>query len=394
MTDKFTSVDAVRWLHVLPWLHLLRAAQLSLRGRTVLLALAAVLVFAVMQLLIARLPFGQTPGMSPPILRMLGVDYVSESGRQFSHRLDLNPSHPNGRIWLAWPWIATLQPGWSMFFGGSNSWPRLATHWTVLLSSLLIWGVFGGAICRSHALRFARDEGTSPIQAVRFTGRLWQSYLYAPLLPYLGVGAFWLSSCAVGQLDNWLANGRGTVLIFLGWIPTLASLAMSLLLLLIASSWPLMVAAISVEGSDGFDGLSRAFGYVMNRPWYYVFLVLLAAVVGLLTDYFAFALFSMTFELARLSSGDGGFNESMIWRSFLTLLHLAVLVSYFWSATTVIYFLLRQSDDGTALDQVYIPGPAPKSEPLPLVGTAASQQPVIERPATQPNVDSAPPSST
>jgi hypothetical protein len=66
----------------------------------------------------------------------------------------------------------------------------------------------------------------------------------------------------------------------------------------------------------------------------------------------------------------------------LKVLQLAVLASYFWSATTVIYFLLRQSDDGTPLDQVYIPGPPPKAEPLPLVGVAASQQPVIERPAT------------
>ena len=64
-------------------------------------------------------------------------------------------------------------------------------------------------------------------------------------------------------------------------------------------------------------------------------------------------------------------------------MHLSVLVSFFWSATTVIYFLLRQSDDGTPLDQVYIPGPPPKPEPLPVVGVAASQQPVIERPVIE-----------
>ena len=73
----------------------------------------------------------------------------------------------------------------------------------------------------------------------------------------------------------------------------------------------------------------------------------------------------------------------ILWLHVLNIVCLGVVVSLFWSATTVIYFLLRQSDDGTPLDEVYIPGPPPKAEPLPLVGVAASQQPVIERPATE-----------
>ena len=45
MTDKHITVDSIRWHSVLPWLHLLRAAQLALRVRVVLLALLTVVVF-------------------------------------------------------------------------------------------------------------------------------------------------------------------------------------------------------------------------------------------------------------------------------------------------------------------------------------------------------------
>ena len=45
MTDKHITVDTVRWHSVLPWLHLLRAIQLALRVRMVLIAFLALAAF-------------------------------------------------------------------------------------------------------------------------------------------------------------------------------------------------------------------------------------------------------------------------------------------------------------------------------------------------------------
>ena len=64
---------------------------------------------------------------------------------------------------------------------------------------------------------------------------------------------------------------------------------------------------------------------------------------------------------------------------------VAVLVSgfvasYFWTAATVIYLLLRQVDDATDFHEVYMPDEKEADDLLPLVGVAASDQPVIERP--------------
>ena len=76
------------------------------------------------------------------------------------------------------------------------------------------------------------------------------------------------------------------------------------------------------------------------------------------------------------------------------LMMVAFVYSYFWSASTIIYFLLRQSDDATDLDEVYLPDEQERDELLPLVGVAASDQPVVERPATGVDSDGAAESSS
>jgi hypothetical protein len=63
------------------------------------------------------------------------------------------------------------------------------------------------------------------------------------------------------------------------------------------------------------------------------------------------------------------------------LLIAGFVASYFWTASTVIYLLLRQVDDATDFHEVAVPEEKETDDLLPLVGVAASEQPVIERPA-------------
>ena len=116
---------------------------------------------------------------------------------------------------------------------------------------------------------------------------------------------------------------------------------------------------------------------------YFLWLIVLACGVGFVTMFFVWWSFDIAAWLTS-SILQRPHLGTVFWTEEQSALRLAVLASYFWSATTVIYFLLRQADDGTPLDEVYISGPPPKSEPLPLVGVAASQQPIIERPVIEP----------
>ena len=391
MTDKHITVDSIRWHSVLPWLHLLRAAQLALRVRVVLLALLTVVVFSTGRLAINALPFVNPDGYRSNYL-VLELQRDPVGVRESARFRPLPAQVPAGSLviwsgfptppspeWLAWP-LETVHGPARELFQTEKSWTSLTMSWTRLLWALLVWGTLGGALVRMNAVRFARDESVPIAAALVSSFRNWQSYLYCPLLPLLGVGFLLLANFIFGWFER--SIGYVGVVLILEWIPLIASFVITAVLILTAISWPLMVAAISTEGSDGFDGLSRAIGYVMNRPWYFLWLIVLACGVGLVTMFFVWWSFDIAawLTISILQRPDTG---TVFWNEGQSALRLAVLASYFWSATTVIYFLLRQSDDGTPLDEVYIPGPPPKAEPLPLVGVAASQQPVIERPATE-----------
>lgn len=374
MTDKHITVDSIRWHSVLPWLHLLRAMQLCLRVRQVLLAMLAMIVLNLGIQSLAPMLFREAKP-DQLFLRMLLERSSSHGGEQPL----VSSFWKQSLIGIAQPWESVISPAAQLFVTG-NSWTNIAAAWTMLLWSLLVWSIFGGAITRIAATRFARDESLSMRAALRFSARNWQSYIYGPLLPMLAVGVLTLVGGSVGWMQRWWGQGAA-FLDYLGFIPLACGLLMALLLGLMALSWPLMVAAISVEGSDGFDGLSRAFGYVMNRPWFFAFLICLAILVGAATYWFVELIMALALHLAAWSCGTPSSPRMAFW--IVKYVVFASMVSFFWSATTVIYFLLRQSDDGTPLDQVYISGPPPKAEPLPLVGVAASQQPVIERPTTE-----------
>lgn len=397
MTDKHITVDSIRWHSVLPWLHLLRVPQLAFRVRTIAVAMLAVLVFVLGNASLRSLPFvawKDSESLFPilsDISQALPINSTKSKEQDKRWLIHREPSTANryrllegGFGWMTWPLETVIQPARRLFDFG-NHWSEVAAAWTSLLWALLVWGVFGGALSRMTAVRFARDESVPLRVALRFSIRNWQSYLYGPLLPMLAVGFFTLIAFGVGSVERWLIASNGTVLAVFGFVPVLCAVAMTFLLALMAGSWPLMTVAISAEGSDGFDGLSRAFGYVLNRFWYLLGLTLLVWFIGYFTSSLLFLFFETTFWLVDWSVGPTSKSDSgTLWFDILNIVRLAVSVSFFWSATTVIYFLLRQSDDGTPLDQVYISGPPPKGEPLPLVGVAASEQPVIERPTVDP----------
>lgn len=402
MIDKHITVDEIRWRSVLPWLNLLRVPDVALRVRSIIVATLAVLVFGLGNAAFRHLPYVVSKDYVAlfPIVTDLSTA-VSENtlaasgsandssalvGRWLRPRSSASEERHrtwnsySGYGWMDWPLETVFRPARRLFDFG-NSWSEVATAWTSLLWALSVWGIFGGALCRMMAVRFARDESVSLRTAIRFSVRNWPSYLYGPLLPILGVGILTLFAFSVGCAERWLESSNGTVLAICGFIPTLCAVAMTFLLAMTAVGWPLMAAAISTEGGDGFDGLSRAFGYILNRFWNLLGLTCIAWIVGYFTSAFMLLFIESTRWLIDWSVGPLSENESgTLWWDILSIIQLGVSVSLFWSATTIVYFLLRQSEDGTPLDHVYVSGPPPKTEPLPVVGLAASRQPAIEQP--------------
>jgi hypothetical protein len=308
----------------------------------------------------------------------------------------------------------------------------------VLLWTLATWAFFGGAITRMAAVQVARKEKIGMGEALRFTRTRLVSYFSAPLVPLAGVVVFVILLILFGLVH--LIPAFGDIVVDgIGWpLVLLAGLIMAVILVGLVG-WPMMYATISTEGSDSFDALSRSYSYVLTNPWQYIWYSLVALAYGAVVVFFVGFMGSLMIYLGKWGVSQTPFISnahrepeylfiyaptSFGWRELLiqgstvvdingnplpgnTLywwnsmgagmvafwLGLAFLMiigfgySYFWSASTIIYLLMRRKVDDTDIDEVYLEedeseeaykagAPVPSGAPAPAGASAAGGQPL------------------
>jgi hypothetical protein len=268
----------------------------------------------------------------------------------------------------------------------------------LLLVWLVVWSIFGGAICRMSAIQFTRDERMGPFEALKFSGRKFLSFFTAPLMPLFIIALLALMI----YLISWIGALPFVGEILAGLLLGLA-LAVGFIMALVAIGFvggvSLMYPTIAVEGSDNFDSISRSFSYVLGRPWHMGFYSLVALVYGgicfLFVRLFALVLLlSVRVPMQAAMNVDGsskisirgkldaiwpapsfsdlyasvdfsglGGSESLsaffiwIWVSIVVGLTVAFAVSFHFSVNTIIYILLRKHKDATDFDDVFIEEP-------------------------------------
>ena len=262
---------------------------------------------------------------------------------------------------------------------------------------LTIWAIFGGAISRIAAVHVARDEKLSVRAALAFSLGKFLSFVSAPLIPLVIVLIVGLVPLVAGFLASIpyigpIFNIAMTVLFVL---ILAAGFVMTLVMLGTFGGFNLMYPTIAVEGSDSFDAISRSFSYVYARPWRMVFYTLIAVIYGALCYMFVRTFVWLMLTLTHHFVAAGMFAKApsteylwpVMWRGpsappgrlaydidFLTLawhqdiaafflafwvyLVVAMLgafaISFYFSANTIIYFLLRNEVDATEMDDVYL----------------------------------------
>jgi hypothetical protein len=297
-------------------------------------------------------------------------------------------------------WLLTQHPLFFFLFG---------------LMFLVLWSIFGGAICRIAAVHAARDEKLSIRSALMFSGGKFFSFLFAPIIPLLivvGIGLLVTIGSALANIPYFGPIIVGAVF----FLALAAGFVMALVLLGLIGGFNVMYPTIAVEGSDSFDAISRSFSYLYARPWRLGFYTLVSIVYGtasyLFVRLFIFVMLVLAHRFGGIAVGATAPSTAPLWTSLwpdpatsgrlsydidtlsLTFaqeigarliwlwVHLVIAllgafaVCFYFSANTIIYYLLRKEVDATDLDDVYIeltddefadqaPGDAPAADTAP-----------------------------
>lgn len=260
--------------------------------------------------------------------------------------------------------------------------------YTILFAAftLVVICIAGGAICRIAALKFARGEKPGITNALRFSLSKFPSFFAAPLAPVAIMVVLSVCIIALGLLGNIPYAGEIIVAIF-SCLALLLAVLITIVIIGTVAGFSLMFPALAFDGLDCFDSISRSFNYVYSKPWRMALYTAIAAFYGaicyLFVRFFAFLVLLAT----RFSLGIGLFDKGdakfeSIWPKpaftnlapssleslsgtqlvagwiihifiFLILgLIVAFIISFYFSANSIIYSLLRKKVDNAPLDEI------------------------------------------
>jgi hypothetical protein len=265
--------------------------------------------------------------------------------------------------------------------------------------TLAVLSVAGGAICRIAALQFAGMDRPGLRQAVRFGLRKFPAFFTAPLTPIFVVLVIGATIVLLGLWGNIPYIGEITVGLLLPLALT-AAVIIAVIALGILGGLSLMFPTIAYEDSDCFDSISRSFSYVYAKPWrmglYMVIAFVYGAICYLFVRFFSFLVLWITHSFLQLGfmnrnskllamwpepgfvdffgtgvATPGTWSTSIgsaliyFWVLLVVGLVVAFVISFYFSASTIIYALMRNRVDLIPIEEVYI------HPPQETVGTAA-----------------------
>lgn len=295
----------------------------------------------------------------------------------------------------------------------------IVQHWLYatifLLWTTAVCALIGGAIYRMTALHFAREEKISVGQALKFSKSKFFSFFCAPLVPIAVIVLTGLLIALGGFVFSLMGSVGAIIMGAIFFIPILLAIGIAFMAIGLAAGWPLMYPTIAVEGSDSFDAIGRSFSFVFSRPFRAVLYGAIAALYGMVTYLFVRFFAYVTLLAAHCfvkfgwwdlwdggdalnnradmidvlwhkptfwnlqtvnwpALGVGGWFAAVligIWVAIVAGAVLAYVWTFFASASTSIYFILRRRVDATDLDDVYV---EEEAEPIAPVEEEATEE--------------------
>lgn len=374
-----TTARAVRLADItadLLWPRLFRAAGLALRPARLTIALL---------MLIATLLIGEAArfNLDPPQPNMAGF--------LFSHIIGAVNGVATGIVQLDVQLVRSKVE--SLFtVTAPKLWERYGYRPFILgIPIILVWAVGGCAISRMAACDFSLGVLVSFRKGLAFAIDRMGSLLIAVLLPLAIAAVVTLGMSLAGWLLLGFSGMQFFGAVFYGFLLVAGAVTVGLLVCYILGT-PMLIPAVACEGTDGIDAIQRAFAYVLGRPLRLLVLGLIALMLGwvsvVVLDLLAKAAVGFTawastlfagasaqeivhsaaevpakggparITVANPPEGAAGTASQIVrlWILIPRVLVGAFAVSYFFSASTVLYLLVRQIHDGQDWAELWMPG--------------------------------------
>ena len=339
--EPFHETGIERWRRTFPWLHLLRVPRIAARGGMLFVGFLASYLLMTLDVL----TLGITAKNQLPTFAVLLADPTSTA---------LTVAGPNSTMYA----VLAVLGGREMTVFPEN-----------LVLSLLIFAVFGLMLSRLAAAEFAAAEKIPLENLFGFALRKFPALLLGGLFPLLCLFVCWLGVSGFLMLEKIPVIG--------GWLGGIAY-GGSLLLLFLAMcffvglvvGWPLLVAVLAVENSDGFDAWSRSFDYLRSRFFFLVIGFSGTMLLGLVIWGIAAEFTGIVFQWldawqarilglpeadvaarssATFEEGTQGFQN--LWKTLWLCALNGYLYTLYWSTVTSLYFLIRLDVDRTPLNE-------------------------------------------
>lgn len=355
------------YLRQVPAFRLLQAARIALSPGSIVISMIASVLFLILnRLLVGGVGFVLPMQGPAAVFERVVAEETWRSG----------PLLLNERSFL-WPWTSVLFPAMTSL-SADVSRGRLFGAALFFLFAIGLWSLVGTILSRRAAMLFTGEMESTMKNAIQYALRRWHSSAMAPLTPLFAASIAALVAATYGVIGRLPLVGALWLLLGSPFIAILAG-AMAFLLLVTAIGWPLMVAAVATDDCDSFGALSRAYSGLTSKPWhalgFLAVMLLVGVVLMLVVNLFAETAFWCAMTSVAAGSGQDRAQTSLL-MPLSILMHLVIQGiggSFFWSAATISYLLLRQQVDGVPLDKVAADDECrPVRDPLPVVGIPAT----------------------
>jgi hypothetical protein len=253
------------------------------------------------------------------------------------------------------------------------------------LGILALWAFVGGCLARRSVLELGMHVTSPWINTLKWVAARWQSIVWSVAMPLSLVLLFCLVPLLLGWISNIPVLGQPLAVVLMlpvalmalgvGWVAGIALFGFSLA----------TVSIVTEKQADAFDGMSRASAYVFQRPATLFLAVLVAEWIGHFGGSVVSIVLNTGYNIIAQAFAMGSFGRLGAMNSWLDgcflgivpLLITAFGFSFFWTASTAIYLVLRKDVDRAEFDLIDMDSTLP-AKPLPKLAESPEQTPKTE----------------